>query len=186
MSHIVEIKTEVRDPVAIAAACRRLALPEPVQGTASLFEAEATGLLVQLPGWLYPIVIDPATARRPVRPLQRRLGQSRAARPLPPDLCGGEGRDRGAETGLFRGGPNAQRWLDSRDHRRRRWRMKTIEIVVDPKGGTVVRTRGFEGPECREASRFVEQALGAKRAETLTPEFYQEQRPDQRLEQSQG
>ena len=37
MSHIVSVKTEVRDPVAIAAACRRLGLPEPVHGTAKLF-----------------------------------------------------------------------------------------------------------------------------------------------------
>ena len=64
--------------------------------------------------------------------------------------------------------------------------MKTIEVVVDPRGGIKVRTKGFTGPECREASRFVEQALGAKLAETLTPEFHQEQKGDQRLEQSQG
>ena len=38
MSHIVTIKTEVRDPAAVAAACRRLGLPEPVHGTATLFE----------------------------------------------------------------------------------------------------------------------------------------------------
>ena len=61
MSHIVTITTEVRDPAAIAAACRRLGLPEPVQGTARLFEGEATGLLVTLPGWLYPCVCNPAT-----------------------------------------------------------------------------------------------------------------------------
>ena len=37
--------------------------------------------------------------------------------------------------------------------------MKTIEITVGPKGETTVRTSGFTGGECREASRFVEQAL---------------------------
>ncbi len=58
MSHIVTISTEVRDPVAVVAACRRLGLAEPVQGTASLFEGQATGLLVRLPGWLYPVVCD--------------------------------------------------------------------------------------------------------------------------------
>jgi hypothetical protein len=62
MSHIVEIQTEVRDPAAVAAACQRLGLPEPVHGTAKLFEGEAAGWLVKLPGWLYPIVIDTATA----------------------------------------------------------------------------------------------------------------------------
>jgi hypothetical protein len=37
LSHIVTIKTEVRDQAAVEAACRRLALPEPVQGTAQLY-----------------------------------------------------------------------------------------------------------------------------------------------------
>jgi hypothetical protein len=61
VSHIVTIATQVRDPQAVAAACRRLGLPEPVHGTARLFEGEATGLLVKLPGWLYPVVCDTAT-----------------------------------------------------------------------------------------------------------------------------
>ena len=60
MSHIVTIQTQVRDPVAVAAACARLGLPEPVQGTARLFSGEATGLLVRLPGWRYPVVCDTA------------------------------------------------------------------------------------------------------------------------------
>ena len=60
MSHIVTIKTQVRDPVALAAACERLKLPAPVQGRARLFTAEAEGLIVQLPGWRYPVVINPA------------------------------------------------------------------------------------------------------------------------------
>jgi hypothetical protein len=61
LSHIVEIKTELRDGAAVAAACRRLALPEPAMGTASLYSGQAEGLLVRLPDWLYPVVIDPAT-----------------------------------------------------------------------------------------------------------------------------
>ena len=56
MSHIVTIKTEVRDPAAIRAACARLGLPAPVAGTARLFSATATGLIVLLPGWRYPVV----------------------------------------------------------------------------------------------------------------------------------
>jgi hypothetical protein len=61
VSHIVQIQTEVCDPTAVAAACRRLALPEPVHGTAALFSGEASGLLVKLPGWLYPVWIDTAS-----------------------------------------------------------------------------------------------------------------------------
>lgn len=58
MSHIVTIATQIRDPEAARSACRRLALPEPVHGTAQLYEGSATGLLIQLPGWLYPVVCD--------------------------------------------------------------------------------------------------------------------------------
>ena len=58
MSHIVNITTKLRDAAAIAAACKRLGLPEPTTGTAQLFSASATGLLVKLPGWQYPAVID--------------------------------------------------------------------------------------------------------------------------------
>ena len=63
--------------------------------------------------------------------------------------------------------------------------MKTIKITVDPKGHSKVETKGFSGGECREASRFVEQALGTRSAETLTAEFYQGQQADQELRQSQ-
>ncbi len=62
--------------------------------------------------------------------------------------------------------------------------MKTIEITVDPRGQTTVQTRGFSGVECKEASRFVEQALGTRTAETLTAEFYQAQSAGQPLRQS--
>jgi hypothetical protein len=56
MSHIVTIQSEVRDPAAVAAACRRLSLAEPISGTASLFSGDASGLLVRLPDWHYPVV----------------------------------------------------------------------------------------------------------------------------------
>ena len=58
MSHIVQIKTEVRDAVAVGAACQRLKLEAPTQGTAKLFSSSATGLIVNLPGWRYPAVFD--------------------------------------------------------------------------------------------------------------------------------
>ncbi len=65
MSHIVTIKTEIRDPVALAAACGRLDLEQPVEGEARLFSGSATGLIVKLPGWRYPVVVD--TVARQVR-----------------------------------------------------------------------------------------------------------------------
>lgn len=51
---------------------------------------------------------------------------------------------------------------------------KTIEITVSPTGETKVETKGFAGSECREASRFIEQALGQQTSEQLTPEFFQQ------------
>ena len=61
--------------------------------------------------------------------------------------------------------------------------MKTIEITVAPRGQIKVETRGFTGGECREASRFIEQALGQRIDEKLTTEFYQDQSTDQQLRQ---
>jgi hypothetical protein len=58
LSHIVTIQTVVRDPAAVRAACQRLGLPPPVHKSVQLFSAAATGLAVELPGWLYPVVCD--------------------------------------------------------------------------------------------------------------------------------
>ena len=61
MSHIVTVKTQIRDPAALAAACRRLGLAQPTVGTAKLYSGQASGLIVQLPGWRYPVVADVQT-----------------------------------------------------------------------------------------------------------------------------
>lgn len=63
MSHVVEIRTEVRDAAAIAAACQRLNLPAPIHGTAKLFSESKTGWQVRLPGWTYPAVVDVTSGR---------------------------------------------------------------------------------------------------------------------------
>jgi hypothetical protein len=60
LSHVVHIKSEVRDPDAMRAACRRLGLADPVHGTAKLFSGQATGWAVRLPDWKYPVVFDTA------------------------------------------------------------------------------------------------------------------------------
>jgi hypothetical protein len=63
MSHLVTIKTQVRDPAALTAACARLGLAAPTQGTAELYSGKASGLLVNLPGWRYPVVVDVQAAQ---------------------------------------------------------------------------------------------------------------------------
>jgi len=63
LSHIVEIKTEIRDEAAVKAACVRLQVPTPEHKTVRLFNATATGLCVQLSGWSYPVVANLATGQ---------------------------------------------------------------------------------------------------------------------------
>ena len=50
MSHVVSIKTQVRDAMAVAAACQRLGLPPPQHRCVKLFSNTAEGLAVELPG----------------------------------------------------------------------------------------------------------------------------------------
>jgi hypothetical protein len=63
LSHVVEIKTEIRDEAAVKAACTRLQIPTPEHKTVRLFNATATGLCIQLPGWSYPVVANLATGQ---------------------------------------------------------------------------------------------------------------------------
>jgi hypothetical protein len=58
LSHIVKIRTEVRDHNAIRAACRRLKIEQPEEGVFKLFSGEAAGIAVRLPDWTYPVVCN--------------------------------------------------------------------------------------------------------------------------------
>jgi hypothetical protein len=60
---------------------------------------------------------------------------------------------------------------------------KIIEIVISPDGQTKVETKGFAGESCREASRFLEQALGSRVGEQLTAEFHQKPTVEQSNQQ---
>jgi hypothetical protein len=57
--------------------------------------------------------------------------------------------------------------------------MNIIEITVSPTGQSKVETKGFQGPACQHASRFLEQALGRRLQERLSDEFYQGQSHEQ-------
>lgn len=61
--------------------------------------------------------------------------------------------------------------------------MKKIIVIIDPDGNPVVKTEGYTGRECKDASRWLEQALGTPVAETLTPEFHQPLPTTDRLKQ---
>ncbi len=61
--------------------------------------------------------------------------------------------------------------------------MKTIEITVSPQGATSIRTAGFTGGACKDATRDLERALGVTGKETLTAEYHQQPVEQHRLSQ---
>ena len=61
--------------------------------------------------------------------------------------------------------------------------MKTIEVLIGPKGETTITTKGFAGSSCRDASKFIEQAIGKAQSERLTAEFYQAEEVQQSQQQ---
>jgi hypothetical protein len=63
MSHIVQIKTEVRDEAAVKSACMRLHLPKPTRGTFELYSSTELGLGIELPHWKYAVVADTNTGQ---------------------------------------------------------------------------------------------------------------------------
>ena len=63
--------------------------------------------------------------------------------------------------------------------------MRTIEIIFAPNGQSTVETKGFVGSACRDASRFIEQALGQSTGETLKAEFHQSANSQQQIQQGQ-
>lgn len=61
MSHTVTIKAQFKDIDAIRATAREMSLTEPTIGPAKLYQTTHTGVVVKLPGWTYPVVIDTKT-----------------------------------------------------------------------------------------------------------------------------
>ena len=62
---------------------------------------------------------------------------------------------------------------------------KTIEITVSPEGATSIKTSGFTGSSCKDATRELERALGVSSRESLLPEFYGQASTGQQVQQGQ-
>lgn len=56
--------------------------------------------------------------------------------------------------------------------------MKTIVLTISPTGETKLETRGYAGESCREASHWLEQALGQVTCDAPTAELYQSVPPE--------
>ena len=55
-----------------------------------------------------------------------------------------------------------------------------IEITISPSGEVSIQTRGYSGSSCRQASQFLEKALGQVARDRATAEMYQSQPTRQR------
>ena len=60
---------------------------------------------------------------------------------------------------------------------------KKIEITVTPDGSVSIKTTGFTGGSCRDATRELERALGMSVRESLLPEFFVNNETHDRLQQ---
>ena len=60
---------------------------------------------------------------------------------------------------------------------------KKIEITVTPDGSVSIKTTGFTGGSCRDATRELERALGMSGRESLLPEFFNQNSTGEQLRQ---
>ena len=75
MSHIVQVQTQIRDPIALTTACRRLELPVPNTRTVQLFSSQVSGLAVELPSWRCPVVCHTDTGQLEFDNFEGRWGE---------------------------------------------------------------------------------------------------------------
>jgi hypothetical protein len=50
---------------------------------------------------------------------------------------------------------------------------KTIVIIVSPMGDISIDAVGFKGPDCEQATKFLEEALGVVGKKVIKPEYHQ-------------
>ena len=60
---------------------------------------------------------------------------------------------------------------------------KRIEITVSPQGATSIKTSGFTGSSCKDATRDLERALGVAGREHLQPEYFNRTNTGEQLRQ---
>ena len=59
---------------------------------------------------------------------------------------------------------------------------RIIEVIVSPTGQTTIQTKGYQGSQCTQASKWLEKALGEVTSDKKTPEYFDTQSQVQELE----
>ena len=132
MSHIMSIKTEVRDSLAIAAACRRKALQ--CRGYWPTCQNSELALSRRL---------RHRQGRAPLRQLQRFLGTSGTPRPFSSGLCRGKNPHPGSQTRPHCCRATTVGWFDQGDRPSRSSLMKAFEMDLNLNEQTGVETDPF-------------------------------------------
>jgi len=52
--------------------------------------------------------------------------------------------------------------------------MQTVTVEIDHTGAVIVKTEGFAGATCKQATAALESALGTVTRDERTPEFYRQ------------
>lgn len=50
---------------------------------------------------------------------------------------------------------------------------KTIEVTISPNGELSIDAVGFKGPDCEQATQYLEEALGTVGTKAKKPEYHQ-------------
>ncbi len=58
---------------------------------------------------------------------------------------------------------------------------KTIEIIVQTDGSLKIDAVGFQGSDCEQATRFLEEALGRETARKRKPDYHRRVKATQRV-----
>ena len=171
MSHIVTIQTEVRDPTAVHAACERLTTSRR-RGTERLdcSRPKRRDCSSNCRAGVIRSFARPRSERSPTTTTAARG----ASRLISIDSCKPTRSKRRAwkraskaMTSSNRRSPTVRSSSPSQSEVRMKTSSKIIIALAD--GSTRVETHGFPAQACREASRFLEQALGQVRSPNDRP-----------------
>ena len=50
---------------------------------------------------------------------------------------------------------------------------RTVEVIIGPSGEIQIDAVGFKGPDCEQATKFLEEALGVVGKKIKKPEYHQ-------------